>query len=143
MPTFLLAFDHRDSLMGSFFSESADEPHNVTVASARTLKSLIAEGLLAAIDRYRVDEREAGALVDATYGGFAIDRLRIAGVRYAVPIEASGRRELEFERSDWRQRLEAIRPTWAKVLVRYNPGGDTAMNERQRAKLRDLQTGTR
>jgi 5-dehydro-2-deoxygluconokinase len=141
MSTFLLAFDHRESLMSAFFE--APEPGKAEVASASSVKTLIADGLLAAIDRSRIDRKEAGGLVDATYGGIAIDRLRTRGVRFAVPIEASGRREFEFEHRDWRQRLEAIAPTWAKVLVRYNPSGDADMNARQRAQLLDAQAGAR
>jgi myo-inositol catabolism protein IolC len=142
MATFLLAFDHRRSLMTSFF-EAGDDPDRSQVATAREIKTVIADGLLAAIRRQRVDRRDAGGLVDATYGGIAIDRLRTSGVRFAVPVEASGKRELEFEHPDWRQRLEAIKPTWAKVLVRYNPSGDAAMNERQRGRLLELQTAAR
>ena len=142
MATYLLAFAHGKSLMTSFFEEG-DDAERGQASSARELKSVIADGLLAAIRRSRVDRRDAGGLVDATYGGIAIDRLRTSGVRFAVPVEASGKRELEFEHPDWRQRLEAIKPTWAKVLVRYNPSGDAAMNERQRGRLLDLQTATR
>jgi myo-inositol catabolism protein IolC len=138
MATFLLAFDHRRSLMTSFF-EAGDEPERGQVSTAREVKTVIADGLLAAIRRSRIDRRDAGGLVDATYGGIAIDRLRTSGVRFAVPVEASGKRELEFEHPDWRQRLEAIRPTWAKVLVRYNPSGDRAVNGRQRDRLLELQ----
>ncbi|HEV8089499.1 MAG TPA: DUF2090 domain-containing protein [Actinomycetota bacterium] len=142
MATFLLAFDHRRSLMTSFF-EAGDEPERGEVSTAREIKTVIADGLLAAIRRSRVDRRDAGGLVDALYGGIAIDRLRTSGVRFAVPVEASGKRELEFEHPDWRQRLEAIKPTWAKVLVRYNPSGDAAMNGRQRDLLLALQTAAR
>jgi myo-inositol catabolism protein IolC len=142
MATFLLAFDHRRSLMTSFF-EAGDEPERGQVSTAREIKTVIADGLLAAIRRSRVDRRDAGGLVDATYGGIAIDGLRTSGVRFAVPVEASGKRELEFEHPDWRQRLEAIKPTWAKALIRYNPSGDAEMNGRQRDRLVELQTATR
>jgi myo-inositol catabolism protein IolC len=142
MATFILAFDHRRSLMTSFF-EAGDELERGQVSTAREIKTVIADGLLAAIRRSRVDRRDAGGLVDATYGGIAIDRLRTSGVRFAVPVEASGKRELEFEHPDWRQRLEAIKPTWAKALIRYNPSGDAPMNARQRDRLLELQAAAR
>ncbi len=138
MATFLLAFDHRNSLMTTFFDVSGD-PDDATVASANDVKAVIAEGLLAAIDQDRVAAADAGALVDVTYGAGAIERLQAAEVRVAVPVEASGRRELAFEHPDWGERLDAIQPTWAKVLVRYNPSGDAAMNGQQRDRLLDLQ----
>jgi 5-dehydro-2-deoxygluconokinase len=139
MATYLLAFDHRQSLLRSFF-EVSGEPSDVDVRSATEVKSVVADGLLAAIAGARVDSADAGALVDATYGRPAIDALRAADVRLAVPVEASGRAELAFEHRDWRERLDGIHPTWAKVLVRYNPSGDARMNGRQRDRLIDLQT---
>jgi myo-inositol catabolism protein IolC len=142
MATFLLAFDHRNSLMTTFF-DVGGEPSEAQVAAASDVKTVIADGLLAAIEHGRVEAAEAGALVDATYGGTAIERLRTAGVRVAVPVEGSGRREVAFEYPDWRERLDAIHPAWAKVLVRYNPASDAEMNGRQRDRLLDLQTVSR
>ena len=142
MSTFILAFDHRNSLLTAFFGV-AGEPTDAEVASACEVKRVIADGLLAAVDRGLVGREQAGALVDATFGADAIDRLQDAGLRVAVPVEASGRREFAFEHADWRERLDAIHPAWAKVLVRYNPDGDAAMNERQRHRLLDLQTVAR
>jgi myo-inositol catabolism protein IolC len=142
MATYLLAFDHRQSLMTAFFGVSG-EPKGADVRSATEVKSVIADGLLTAIERNRVDRADAGGLVDATYGRVAIDALRVADVRLAVPVEASGRPELEFEHRDWRERLDEIHPTWAKVLVRYNPSGDAVMNGRQRDRLLDLQKVSR
>ena len=142
MSTFMLAFDHRNSLLTTFF-EVTGEPTDPEVAAACEVKRVIGDGLLNAIERALVGADEAGALVDATYGADAIDALQDAGVRVAVPVEASGRREFGFEHSDWRERLDATRPAWAKVLVRYNTDGDAATNERQRHRLLDLQTVAR
>ncbi len=142
MPSLILAFDHRNSLMTSFFGVTG-EPSSRDAEAAAEVKRVVAEGLLTAIDRDLVSHDQAGALFDATYGGDAIAALRAASVRVAVPVEASGRREFAFEHPDWRERLDALHPTWAKVLVRYNPDGDAAMNERQRERLNDLQTVAR
>jgi myo-inositol catabolism protein IolC len=139
MATYILAFDHRHSLITSFFGVNG-APDAPTVREAEEIKSVIADGLLAAVARGSVTAAEAGGLVDATYGAAAIDRLRAAGVRVAVPVEASGKKEFRFEHPDWRERLDATKPHWAKVLVRYNVEGDAEMNARQRDKLLELQT---
>ncbi|MGZ4131412.1 MAG: 2-deoxy-5-keto-D-gluconate 6-phosphate aldolase domain-containing protein [Actinomycetota bacterium] len=134
---FVLAFDHRTSLMTRFFgiegSPSADDE-----GRARTAKSVIWEGLCRAIDDGEVARSEAAALVDTTYGADVIPVAKDAGVPVAVPVEASGRKEFAFEFADWRNRLEALRPDWVKALVRYNPDGDREMNGRQRRRLREL-----
>ena len=142
MPTYILAFDHRNSLMTAFFDVQG-EPEGQTVRAAEEIKSVIADGLLLAISRGDVSADEAGALVDATYGAAAFETLRSAGIRIAVPVEASGQREFRFEHADWRERLDATKPHWAKVLVRYNVEGDGAMNERQRDRLLELQAVAR
>jgi 5-dehydro-2-deoxygluconokinase len=134
MPLFVLAFDHRTSLMRSFFGVTG-EPEADDLARARTAKRVIYDGLLAAVADGRVARSDAAALVDATYGIDVIAAARRDGIRVAVPVEASGRAELAFEEVEWRERLDALDPAWAKVLVRYNPEGDAAMNARQRAAL--------
>ena len=131
---FLLAFDHRRSLLSSFFGVRG-EPTSEDAARATRLKLVVWEGLERALAG-GVPPASAGVLVDATYGGDVIDRARRAGVRVAAPLEASGRDEFAFEVDAWRDRLDELDPAWAKVLVRYNPSGDAATNERQRQALR-------
>jgi myo-inositol catabolism protein IolC len=133
---YVLAFDHRRSLMTSFFGVEG-EPSDEDVDRARLAKQVIWEGLLRAIDD-GVPRASAAALVDATYGADVIAAAAARGIRVAVPVEASGRRELAFEHPDWRERLDRLDPTWAKVLVRYRADGDQEMNARQRRLLADL-----
>jgi len=57
----------------------------------------------------------------------------------AMPVEESGQRELRYLLDGHPERIvERYQPDYVKVLIRYNPGGDTEMNARQRARLRDL-----
>jgi myo-inositol catabolism protein IolC len=134
---FVLAFDHRTSLMRSFFRVEGT-PTAEDEARARSAKSVIWEGLRQAVEDGRVARSEAAALVDTAYGADVVGAAKAAGIRVAVPVEASGRAELAFEYADWRTRLRALRPDWVKVLVRYNPDGDVEMNGRQRRRLREL-----
>jgi len=132
----VLAFDHRRSLMTSFFGV-AGEPSPEDVERGRLAKRLIWRGLLRACGE-GAPRDSAAALVDATYGSEVIGEARRAGIRIAVPVEASGRDVFAFEVPRWTEVLDELDPTWAKALVRYDPEGDPAVNEGQRAALREL-----
>lgn len=133
---FVLAFDHRRSLMTTFFGVDG-EPTPEDEAKARLLKNVVWSGLRRAIEDGLPTE-QAGALVDATYGHEVIAEAGRLGVRVATPIEASGESEFTFEVPAWKRRLEELDPAWAKVLVRFNPDGDTQRNERQARALREV-----
>src|SRR5919198_1876373 len=134
-PISILAFDHRASFMTSFFGVEG-ERSDAVVLQAQAAKWLIWRGLLVAIAGGAA--ASAGALVDATYGTDVIEAAREARVRFAIPVEESGREVFSFEVEDWRERLAELRPTWAKALVRYNPDDDASKNEVQRRRLREL-----
>jgi myo-inositol catabolism protein IolC len=56
-----------------------------------------------------------------------------------VSVEKSGQEEFEFVYGeDFAQHIEAFHPTFAKVLVRYNPEGEVALNQRQVSRLKRL-----
>jgi 5-dehydro-2-deoxygluconokinase len=73
---------------------------------------------------------------------FGTDILRDAANRgyvTACPAEKSGQDEFDFEYGeDFDHHIESFRPTFCKVLVRYNPQGDSAMNRRQSERLKRL-----
>jgi myo-inositol catabolism protein IolC len=139
---FVLAFDHRNSLMTSFFGvEGAPGPEDVE--RARLAKQLTWEGMRRALETDVVPRERAGVLVDTTYGLDVIRAAQAEGVPVAMPIEASGREELAFEDGGWKQRIAELRPTWVKVLLRYNPGGEANMNRQQRSKLREVRQRSR
>ena len=57
----------------------------------------------------------------------------------ALSTEKSGSDEFEFEYgAAFAAHIEAFRPTFAKALVRYNPEGDSALNQRQATRLGQL-----
>jgi myo-inositol catabolism protein IolC len=78
-------------------------------------------------------------LVDEQYGARIAHSARGEGVVLAMPVERSGRAEFEFEfGQDFSSHIEAFDPSYAKVLVRYNPEGDAELNRRQGDRLREL-----
>jgi myo-inositol catabolism protein IolC len=139
MSLFALAFDHRNSFRRDFMglADPTPEQHRQMVAA----KGIVVDALLAAAPQVGADGSGGAAvlLIDQEYGGDFVGRTQAGGVRVAMPVEVSGQRELRYLREgDFDAVLGRYRPDYAKVLIRYNPGGDTAMNARQRAKLREL-----
>ena len=81
----------------------------------------------------------AGILVDEAFGAALLRDAAARGYITCVSTEKSGQDEFDFEYGDaFAQHIEAVNPTFAKVLVRYNPDGDPTMNARQAERLRRL-----
>jgi myo-inositol catabolism protein IolC len=130
----ILPFDHRASYISGLFGWK--EPLNVEQAlTVAESKRVIYEGF----QKARIPKEEAGILVDEQYGvGILRDAVQ-QGTITAVSVETSGQDEFEFVYGDdFAHHIEAIQPTFAKVLVRYNPEGDRAMNQRQTQRLKRL-----
>jgi myo-inositol catabolism protein IolC len=134
-----LAFDHRNSLRRSFFGITGEATEAVH-QRARDAKAIIFDGVVAAIEQ-GIPAGQPAVLVDEEYGADVIARARELGVPTAVPVEASGHAVLRFEHGDdgFGPALEKVDPTYAKVLVRYNPDGDPDDNRGQRERLALLQ----
>jgi myo-inositol catabolism protein IolC len=56
-----------------------------------------------------------------------------------MPVEKSGQDEFDFDYGEnFAKHIEEFDPSFVKVLVRYNPEGDAAMNKRQLQRLKKL-----
>jgi 5-dehydro-2-deoxygluconokinase len=86
-----------------------------------------------------VPREAAGILVDEQYGAAILRDARANGLITCAPAEKSGQEEFQFEFGDhYAEHIANFKPTFVKVLVRYNPESDEAMNRRQAARLRDV-----
>jgi myo-inositol catabolism protein IolC len=136
-PLYLLPFDHRHSYitgMCHFTPPLSPDQHAVVTGSKR----VIYDGFLQAV-RDGVPKDRAGILVDEEFGAEILRDAVRDGYVTALSTETSGSDEFEFEYgSDFAAHIKAIAPTFAKVLVRYNPEGDAALNQRQAARLKQL-----
>jgi myo-inositol catabolism protein IolC len=128
-PLYLLAFDHRSSFRELLGLDGPDAIEDV--------KNLVYEGFaLAAADGL---PGSLGILVDEELGASVAARARTDGHVLAMPVERSGRAEFELEYGGrFGEHIEAFDPAYVKVLVRYNPDGDAALNARQSERLRIL-----
>src|SRR3989442_3623733 len=136
-PLYILPFDHRGSFQTKMFGWAGTLSPEQTAEIAST-KQVIYDGFKAALHA-GVPEQKAGILVDEQFGGAILRDARANGHTTACPAEKSGQEELDFEcGEDFAKHIEAFQPTFCKVLVRYNPEGDPALNRRQTARLKEL-----
>jgi myo-inositol catabolism protein IolC len=136
-PLYLLPFDHRHSYLSGMFGFSGpltDSQHAAVVDSKR----LIYEGFVLALDR-GVPAAHSGILVDEEFGTDILRDAARRGAITALSVESSGSDEFQFEYGDdFAAHIESFDPTFAKVLVRFNPQGDAALNQRQVKRLATL-----
>ncbi len=134
---YVLPFDHRASFQTKMFGweGTLSTEQTAEIASA---KRVIYDGFCAAVaDRVPLDK--AAILVDERFGAAILRDAAAGGYTTACPVEKSGQEEFEFEcGEDFAKHIEAFQPTFCKVLVRYNPEGDKALNRRQSARLMRL-----
>jgi myo-inositol catabolism protein IolC len=132
-----LPFDHRGTFQKNMFGwtgELTDEQ----AAKIAAMKQVIYDGFQEAVAS-GVPKAKAGILVDEQFGAHILHDAAQCGYITCCPAEKSGQDEFEFEYGDdFARHIQAFQPTFCKVLVRYNPEGDVAMNCRQAERLRRL-----
>ena len=134
---YLLPFDHRhsyfDGLFGFKLPLSAPQRQEVIDS-----KQLIFEGFRQALTE-GVPTAAAAILVDEEFGAHILSDAHRRGFVTALSVEQSGIDEFKFEYGDdFANHIEAFDPSFAKVLVRYNPEGNNALNLRQVNRLKQL-----
>jgi len=136
-PLYLMPFDHRGSFQTKMFGWQGRLTPEQTGQIAGA-KRVIYDGFMAALAA-GVRGDEAGILVDEEFGASILRDATAHGYVTACPAEKSGQEEFDFEYGEhFADHIEVIHPTFCKVLVRYNPEGDPALNRRQAARLRRL-----
>jgi myo-inositol catabolism protein IolC len=136
-PLYILPFDHRGSFVTKMFGWHGDLTPAQT-AEIAAAKQVIYDGFKTAVAD-GVPKDKAGILVDEQFGEKILRDAKANGFITACPAEKSGQDEFDFEYGDdFAKHIEAIGPTFTKVLVRYNREGDAALNQRQTARLKKL-----
>lgn len=136
-PLYLLSFDHRHSFATGMFHLSAPLTADQRAAVTDS-KEVIYDGFRQALGA-PVPLASAGILIDEEFGAAILRDAGRNGYVTAVSTEKSDSTELEFEHgAEFSSHIAAFTPTFAKALVRYNPEGDAAVNQRQTARLKQL-----
>jgi 5-dehydro-2-deoxygluconokinase len=136
-PLYILPFDHRGSFETGMFGWKGDLSPEQT-AQIAAAKRVIFDGFQKAVAD-GVDKDKAGILVDEQFGEAILRDAAALGFHFAMAAEKSGQPEFDFEYGeDFAAHIEEFKPTFSKVLVRYNPGGDAELNREQAARLKRL-----
>jgi 5-dehydro-2-deoxygluconokinase len=136
-PLYILPFDHRGSFQTKMFGWTGRLSPDQTAKIAAT-KQVIYDGFKEAVQA-GVPKQKAGILVDEQFGAAILRDATTHAYTTACPAEKSGQDEFDFEYGeDFAKHIEAFHPTFCKVLVRYNPEGDSALNQRQASRLKRL-----
>jgi 5-dehydro-2-deoxygluconokinase len=136
-PLYILPFDHRSSfakmILGFEYPvKTAAEAKKVT-----NLKKIIFEAAKQAwIELEKT--KAVGILTEEEFGSDILLKARGLGITRAVTVEKSGVPLFEFQYGeDFASHLEKYKPTYAKVLIRYNCN-DKKKNEIQNARLKTI-----
>jgi 5-dehydro-2-deoxygluconokinase len=136
-PLYILPFDHRGTFQKNMFGWSGAISPEQTAKIAE-MKKVIYDGFKAALAA-GVPQEKSGILVDEQFGGEILEDAAKHGYNTSCPAEKSGQDEFDFEYGeDFAKHIETFRPTFCKVLVRYNPEGDATLNKRQAERLARL-----
>jgi myo-inositol catabolism protein IolC len=136
-PLYFLPFDHRGSFETGMFGWKGALTAEQT-AQIAAAKQVIYDGFLQAVAN-GVPKEKAAILVDEQFGAAILRDASAKGYTFACSAEKSGQEDFDFEYGeDFAAHIEAFHPTFSKVLVRYNPEGDAALNKEQAARLKRL-----
>ncbi len=136
-PLYILPFDHRGTFQKNMFGWTGTLAPEQTAKIAE-MKKVIYDGFKEALAK-GVPQDKAGILVDEQFGAEILRDAAKHGYNTSCPAEKSGQDEFDFEYGeDFARHIEQFRPTFCKVLVRYNPEGDAALNRRQAERLARL-----
>ena len=136
-PLYILPFDHRGTFQSKMFGWKGALTAEQT-AEIAAAKEVVYDGFKAALAG-GVPQGKAGILVDEKFGTAILIDAAKHGHSTCCPAEKSGQDEFDFEYGeDFAKHIEAFQPTFCKVLVRYNPEGDAALNKTQAARLKRL-----
>ena len=132
---FILASDHRGSFKKKVFGIVDETPADT--ARLQDAKRVVWEGFKAAHTAGLPEG--AGFLVDEEMGAEVAREAAALGVPFAMPVEKSGQDIFDFEYgADFASHITGFSPTFAKVLVRWNPDDDAETKALQGKRLKQL-----
>ena len=133
---FFLPFDHRSGFTEGLLHESYP-PNRATEKRVKVLKEMVYKAFLSA----RAASKNPGEfllLIDEEFGDAILHDAKRRRIGFAQTVEKSGQDIFSFAYGNaFGRHLDLHKPTYAKVLVRYNVQ-EKKVNDLQRQRLRRL-----
>lgn len=135
-PLYILPFDHRSAFATELFKkQSLNDLSNEEKESIKEFKMLIYKGIKKAVDNL-IPKENAAILVDEEFGQEVLMDAKHNGFITILTVEKSGHEEFDFMYDNFKEHIEKFRPTFAKVLIKYNPKDSEDSKRRQQDKLK-------
>ncbi|PIR80422.1 MAG: DUF2090 domain-containing protein [Candidatus Levybacteria bacterium CG10_big_fil_rev_8_21_14_0_10_35_13] len=138
-PLYILPFDHRATFATNMFGLNVVEDLNEEQAKLiKEFKLLIYLGFKDAINK-GVPKESGAILCEEQFGAAILDDARRSGYITILTTEKSGSSEFKFQyEKDFRWHIDKFKPTFTKVLLRYNPSDSADLKQRQKTNLKLL-----
>lgn len=137
-PLYVLPFDHRATFARKMFNLASESELNEEQKHLiREFKMLIYKGFKDAVEKL-IPQDFAAILCDEEYGSAVLADAQLNGYIIMLTVEKSGTDEFQFQYENFAEHIENYHPTFAKVLVRYNPEDSDSLKERQKKNLKKI-----
>lgn len=136
-PLYILAFDHRNTFYAHMFKVPSEQVNPEQQAKITDFKHVIFEAVKKSLST--IPLAEAAILVEEQYGDAVLKEASEMGMRTILTVEKTGQKEFTFEFGEqFAEHIEKYKPTFAKVLIKYNPSDPEDMRQRQQVGLKRI-----
>ncbi len=135
-PLYILAFDHRATFAIELFGKkNANDLSEEEKEFIREFKMLIYKGFKKAVEE-KIPTESAAILCEEEFGEEVMFDARHNGFITILTIEKSGQETFDFQYKDFGKHIEKFKPTFTKVLIKYNPKDSDEIKENQQENLK-------
>ncbi len=136
-PLYILPFDHRSTFAKKLVGKSSTSTKASVDRQVTSYKKMVFEAFELAMKQSHCPAC-LGILIDEEFGTPIINQAIKKQYNFAIPVEKSGQQIFKFEFGNkFGEHLDKYDPTFAKVLIRYNPANkkDNAIQLKRLKKL--------
>lgn len=131
-----MPFDHRATFAKKMFGLPSEKELNEEQKHLiKEFKMLIYKGFKDAVEK-QIPQDFAAILCDEEYGNAVLVDAQLNKFIVMLTLEKSGETEFMFAYENFEEHLEKYHPTFAKVLIRYNPADEDDLKNRQKKNLK-------